>query len=280
MIIICLLVVYFVYLITRLFIYLLVKKYGEFSYDGLTFAGFKYDHKRNVFVPSKNSWQRKFGYGHIYDVLAPFVSIVIDTEAVHFSYDGFNYLISFWKGQYGITTGAEIGVYRTKDKNVSKETIYNASEEDIIMSFILYKRDEKLIEAHDRNWWLAAFDLGEFSNPKDLKMDVALTFPTSEFLNAFLEGFKSLKYKENEYQVIGNTFMFTFKKPKTKKAFTRNFLVDYFVQKGNKIKVKLYKDCIDEYIEKNGVDDSHAGKYILVSNLVNSVLGDEDEKNR
>lgn len=264
-------------MVTKLIVYILVKKYGEISYDGLTFAGFKYDPERNVFVPSKNSWQRKFGYGHIYDLLAPFASIIIDTESVYFYYNGYNYLISFWKGQYGISTGAEIGIYKTKDKHVSKKTIYKANEENIIMSFTLYKNNKKLIDVHDRNWWLAAFDLGEFSNPRDLIMDVALTFPNSEFLTAFLEKFKSLKYKE--YQIIGNTIMFTFKKPKTKKVFTRNFFIDYFVQRNNKIKVKLYKEYIDEYIDRNGIDDSNNKNYIFVSNIVRNLFGDSNEKN-
>ena len=278
-ILICLLTIYFVYVITKLIVYILVKKYGSISYDGLTFVGFKYDYKKDAFIPLNNSWQRVFGYGYTYDLLAPFASIIIDTERVYFKYKDYNYLISFWKGQYGITTGAEIGIYRTKVKEVSKKTIYGASENLLSMSFILYKNGEKIIEVSDTNWWLAAFKLGMFSDPKDLKMDICITFPDKEFLDAFLESFKKLNHYGCEYNVIDNTFIFCFQSPKSKRVWTRNFLSDYFVQKRNKINVCLYQDYFDKNIERNGIDDSKSGYYILVSDLVENIFGDLNEKN-
>lgn len=275
MFIIILLIIYIIYITYNLILYFLVKKYGEFSYDGLTLAGFKYDIKEDAFVPTKNSWQRHFGYGYIYDVLAPLVNIIIDTESIYFEHDGYNYLVSFWKGQYGVSLGAEIGVYKTKNKHVNKRTIYQRSDDDIKMSFVLYKNGERIVEASDYYWWVAAFKLGEFSYPKNLTMDIWITFPNGEFLNSFLDGLKKLDYKDYEYKVIGSTFIFRFVKPKTGVVFTRTKLREYIALKQNRIRAKIIKNNIDSYVEKNGVDDTYTGKYILLSNLINPLMGDK-----
>ena len=42
-----------------------------------------------------------------YDKTAPYFNMVFDCEPVYFDYNGRTWLIEFWKGQYGINTGAE-----------------------------------------------------------------------------------------------------------------------------------------------------------------------------
>lgn len=279
MIIVCLLIIYIIYVVVSLIFSFLVKKYGKISYDGLTFAGFKYDFKNDMFIAVEDSWQRNFGYGHIYDVLAPLVNVIIDTESIYFKHKDYNYLIAFWKGQYGMVTGAEVGVYRTKDELVNNKTIYEKCDTDISMSFELYNKDEKIIDVRNKTWWLAAFKLGMFSKPKDLTMDIWITFPDEEFLNSFLKGFRNLGYKGNDYKVIGSTFIFSFKKPKTKKVFTRTFLREYVAQKSNKKKVKAYSKYLKNYLDNNGVDDSNNNEFILVSKIVDKLLGDTYEEN-
>jgi len=55
---------------------------------------------------------------------------------VCFNYDCKNYRIEFWKGQYGLTTGAEIGIYIQDGKD-----FYRAAKdtERLDMSFTLIK---------------------------------------------------------------------------------------------------------------------------------------------
>lgn len=279
MIIVCLLIIYIIYVVVSLVFSFLIKRYGKISYDGLTFAGFKYDFKNDMFIAVKDSWQRKFGYGHIYDVLAPLVNVILDTESIYFKYGNYNYLIAFWKGQYGMVTGAEIGVYRTTDEKVNNKTIYEKCDTDINMSFVLYNNREIIIDVRDKTWWLAAFKLGMFSKPKDLTMDIWITFPDGEFLNAFLKGFNSLGYTDSDYKAIGSTFIFTYKKPKTKKVFTRTFLREYGAQKSNKNKVKLYNNHLKKYLDNNGIDDSNSDNCLLVSKIVNELFGEYNEKN-
>lgn len=100
---------------------ILVKKIGKFSYDGISIMGFDYDSKKDAFYSTKDAWQKNFGYCHLYDVLAPEFRMIIDTEPIRFNYNNKNWLIAFWKGQYGIVTGAEIGIYNTIEKKLIKK---------------------------------------------------------------------------------------------------------------------------------------------------------------
>ena len=56
-----------------------------------------------------------------------------------------------WKGQYGLTTGCEVGIYNTKRPDFSSPSVFNdtffdsASDEDMLfISFTLYKNGREL----------------------------------------------------------------------------------------------------------------------------------------
>ena len=97
----------------KLILGFIVKVYGKFSYDGFSSFGFIYISEEDVFYTAKNAWQKNMGYTYFYDELAPLFNMILDTERVCFKYNNYSWLITFWKGQYGICTGAEIGVYKT-----------------------------------------------------------------------------------------------------------------------------------------------------------------------
>jgi len=216
-------------------------------------VGFKYDSKKDMFYATKNAWQKNFGYSHLYDVLAPLFRMIIDTEPIRFYYNNKNYLITFWKGQYGITTGAEIGIYVTKDLFPSKKTLYLpvSDEEMLDMSCKLYKNGKKIIDAHAKHWWLAIFKLGMFSKPRELTMDIKLRFPCEEMLQAFIKAFKKLGYKDNDYEIKDCTFIFCYKKPKTRKVWTRSFITEGIAQAFNKKNVKLYNKYILDILDND-----------------------------
>jgi len=73
MIILYFLVIPVICIIVKLILNLIVKKYGKFSYDGFSAAGFAYNPEKDIFYSTKNTWQKNFGYTHMYDVLAPFL---------------------------------------------------------------------------------------------------------------------------------------------------------------------------------------------------------------
>ena len=68
--------------------------------------------QQNIITSDIDSWQRTFGYTRLFDYSAPHFKMVFDCEPVYFDYDNKTWLIEFWKGQYGISCGAEIGIYR------------------------------------------------------------------------------------------------------------------------------------------------------------------------
>jgi hypothetical protein len=79
--------------------------------EAVVAAGYEYDAGQDMFYSIMNPWQRKYGYCKIYDEAAAPLGMIIDCEPVHFEYQGRKWLIEFWKGQYDLTTGCEIGIY-------------------------------------------------------------------------------------------------------------------------------------------------------------------------
>lgn len=75
--------------------------------------GYAYDSHQDIFYTKIDAWQREMGYSRLYDEAAAPSSMIIDCEPIYFEYDNKRWLIEFWKGQYGMTTGFEIGVYHT-----------------------------------------------------------------------------------------------------------------------------------------------------------------------
>lgn len=286
MIILYFLLIPVIYIIVRFILYLISYSYGKFSYDGFSAAGFKYNSKKDLFYSTKKPWQKSFGYGHIYDIAAPIFRMIIDTEPIKFYYNNKNWLISFWKGQYGITTGAEIGIYSTNNKRVNRNTIYEAvnPNEMLDMSFTLYKNGKKIMNVSDKHWWLTAFKLGMFSNPKDLSMDIKITFNEKGMLTAFLKSFKKLGYRNKDFKVVDNTFYFLYKKPHTTQVYTRTWLTDRIVQFKNRRNVELYNKYLSDLLETDGVDNSivdNNDNLIMVNDLVPDILknSEDDEQN-
>ena len=73
--------------------------------------GFKYSTTEKCFITSEDAWQRQYGYNENNDASAPVLAISYDTMRVYFDYDGLQWMIQYWKGQYGlILVGAEIGI--------------------------------------------------------------------------------------------------------------------------------------------------------------------------
>ena len=168
--------------------------------------GFAYHFRKDIFYSLEDSWQREFGYGKIYDEMAPTMNMMIDSEPIYFDYGGRHWMIEFWKGQYGVTTGAEVGIYVEEDRGNERhpEKIFYkcvSEEEELPISMILYKNGKRLFQREKRHWWLTGFKLGEFSWPGELMLEVSLTFPHLDMLEAFLEGCYRAGYQPEDLHV-------------------------------------------------------------------------------
>lgn len=202
--------------------------------------GFCFDVKQDIVVSLKENWQQKFGYSDLYDLGASSFNMVMDAEPILFDYQGKEYRIEFWKGQYGISTGAEIGVYVHDYKSHQKEGFYRAAtkEECFQMGFLLFKKCF-LFAREDYTWWLTGFDVGKFSNPKDLMLKVFIKFPNQEMMKAFIKSLLESGYTENKIQVQYNCVFFEICTPKNYKL-NRHKIKKFFVQLKNRFNCFLF----------------------------------------
>lgn len=202
--------------------------------------GFTFDLNKDLVISKNDSWQRNYGFMDLYDYKAPFFNIVMDSQPIYFEYDKKHYRIEFWKGQYGITTGAEIGIYVRDDTSKFKNYYRAANDnERLEMTFELTKKC-KLFRRCDLSWWLTGFDIGVFSKPKDLKMSICLKFPNQEMANAFKKGLINAGYAHDNIEVCDNIICFNYCTPSNYKPNYSHKLIKCLAQIMNWINVHIY----------------------------------------
>ena len=151
------------------------------------------------------------GYCRLYDKAAPNFNMIMDCEPVTFSYGGKRWLIEFWKGQYGITTGAEVGIYNTGLDDIHSDrftgTFYQkiSDAEMLPMAFVLRRNGKVIMRRKGIHWWLTGFRLGEFSQPGALTMDIKITFPNREMCLAFAGALTDIGYRRGEFSTRFHT---------------------------------------------------------------------------
>jgi hypothetical protein len=178
--------------------------------------------------------QRKFGYAYGYDAAALGMSAVLDCEPIFFDYEGKHWMIELWKGQYGLESGCEIGVYtrpigssgpgydlldatvgqRPGDDVSSHNLFYDcAADGDMLeLSATLHRDGQALFtRGPEMHWWLTGFKWGVLSDPSQLSVDVAITLKDSAMREAFMAGVAGRPYPN--LNVDGTTVSFTFEKP-------------------------------------------------------------------
>ena len=218
-------------------------------------AGFAYDRKGDVFYSLMDCWQREMGYCQLYDEGSSLFNMVMHCEPVRFSYGGKRWMIELWKGQYGITTGAEVGIYNTDQDDVRTERFTGpfydcaSDQERLQMSFVLRKNGRVLMKRKGLHWWLTGFKLGEFSTPDSLSMDIRIRFPERGMRNAFLGGLQELGYGGREYAVHGNTVTVHYTNPHSEQPLSHGSLQEAAVQKVNKSNCALYRQATGKYTD-------------------------------
>lgn len=170
--------------------------------------GFFYDEREDVFSSHIDAWQRKNGYTAMFDKAAASAGMVLDAWPVYFDYAGKTWLVEFWKGQYGINTGGEIGIYHTEEP-VSpyfySVTHFEAAEDDEMPDICcrLERKGETVYEYCERHWWLTGFRMGTFSKPSDLKLLATLTFEEPKMAQALFEGLRRSGESRSRYRICG-----------------------------------------------------------------------------
>ena len=179
--------------------------------------GYRFHCDCGFFSSTVDAPQKQAGYTWLYDYMAPRFQMVFDALPVYFDYRGRTWLIEFWKGQYGINTGAEIGIYHADTlipKEDCRKALFSCAEKEEMLdcSFQLCNRENECICNTGRHWWLTGFLVGCFSKPADLTMESCIRFPNREMLSAFVEGLEQTGCQKNGISVNGLTVCFVFHK--------------------------------------------------------------------
>ncbi len=154
------------------------------------FLGYKYDPEENVYFTNNDPWQRNFGFNELYDVGASFIIFYYDTMRCKFNYANKDWMIQFWKGQYGfVFIGAEIGVYN-KPTSRKVEHYDCASDEDALkMSMTCYRKGKEIFSRqYATYWWCTGFvpgKLDKFSDRSELKVQARITLKDARMLLSF-----------------------------------------------------------------------------------------------
>lgn len=181
--------------------------------------GYCYKPQCDCFSTTKDAWQKEMGYCRFYDESAPLMNMVFDCEPIYFTYDNKNWMIELWKGQYGMTAGAEIGIYATKEYEggAAQDLFYYgvSEQEELNLGFTLKYGNTVLVQREEKHWWLTGFCLGSFVWPHELCMEARIHFPNAGMKNAFYEGLLRAGYRPEEIQVNCCCITFCFCVPKT-----------------------------------------------------------------
>ena len=184
-----------------------LKPNGVLFDDGI--ASYQYNKTGNYYYTNEDPWQRALGYNEIYDNMAAFTAIYIDTMRCKFRYDNKDWMIQFWKGQYGyVFIGHEIGVYY-KPVDRTAEHYDCVSDEDSLYMEMDGLRDGEVLYHRDyaKYWWCTGFvpgKLDKFSDRSELQIDARITMKDKEMLGAFVESLeKNGMIKNEDFKVKG-----------------------------------------------------------------------------
>ena len=112
----------------------------------------------------KRPWQMKAGYNNLYDQGAMLLSMYIDWLISEFSCNGETWRIELWKGRYGISVGAEIGIYYRPKlyHRINQWTCYDGFfHMELILGYIKTTKSKhyfkEILYREDDHWWLTGF---------------------------------------------------------------------------------------------------------------------------
>ncbi|MBE6783270.1 MAG: DUF4474 domain-containing protein [Ruminococcaceae bacterium] len=162
------------------------------------------------YTNDKEAWQYNFGYGKLYDIAAPYILLEYDYVRVFFEYEGKDWMLQMWKGQYGlIFYGSEIGIYTKPqtDKEDNFFTFYNcpAEEDWLKMQMTLYHQQlngeyvREFTRPYDTYWWCTGFKDGHLrvEEPADeLRVHSKITFKDKEMANLVAQGLLDCGFKQ------------------------------------------------------------------------------------
>ncbi|MBS6398184.1 MAG: DUF4474 domain-containing protein [Clostridiales bacterium] len=211
----------------------------------LTPLGFSYYSPQDIVTSELDAWQKEFGYCAQYDRSAVHFSMVFDCEPIYFPWQGQTWLIEFWKGQYGMNAGGEVGIYCADTlltPNQYDRTLFHGISGSGLLpvSIELYHRGCRLFSIEQPHWWLTGFCPGTYCEPEDLIMQVSLSFPDCYMLQSFTDSLLKTGYRRCDLFICGLTVTLTFSAPHTPQPRSTFWFTVRFSQWKNRIFCRLF----------------------------------------
>lgn len=208
--------------------------------------GFSYVPEGDIMTSTLDAWQKNFGYCRLYDKSASRFNMILDCEPVYFNYNGRTWMVEFWKGQYGINLGGEIGIYKAdgilSPEQYDRTMFQGVSDSELLpVAMKLYFKGQPLFLNRREHWWLTGFRMGSCCQPEDLVMDVSVTFPSEDMLQCFVEGLRNTGYARHEIYIRRLTVSFAFSIPHTWQPRRSQGCRIRFSQWQNRITCRLFR---------------------------------------
>lgn len=174
------------------------------------YASYRYDSKNEYYyMDDKECWQKDLSYEQVYGDIAPAAGMFIDQVRVRFNYEGKDWLIQMWKGQYGfLLVGSEISIFTAPDgtydgvsKDISpyrcpdKEDWLNIQHNTYFDSEFTGEYEKIFTKPYGKYWWANGYikdNLTKYTIPKtELKTSSRITFKSEEMATLFIKGLEA-----------------------------------------------------------------------------------------
>ncbi len=175
---------------------------------GMFGTGYNFNIEEMVVYTTVDCWMRNFGFCLFYDIMANSMPISYSyvTRRFKFEYDGLEWMIQIWKGNYFISNGGEVGIY-SRDPEKAFGSFYNCAtpEQELDMSMQVLIGNKQLVNRPlQRHWWISGFHLGTMRYlPSALTLKSTIVMPDEEMLEAFTAAIDKNVMNDVEYTVDG-----------------------------------------------------------------------------
>lgn len=181
--------------------------YGK-NGNGILGTGYTFSISELLLYSQVNMWVRDFGFCLFYDIFSyttPF--FFYETRRIKFDYDGLEWMIQLWKGNYLISNGAEVGIYTRDEKRFG--SFYDCANDEQMMEMsmelyhgvnLIFSRPKQL------HWWITGFRIDDTLYPSDeMTLKFSIEMKDEEMLKAFCDAIDKHYMRDVTYTVDGLT---------------------------------------------------------------------------
>ena len=174
--------------------------------NGFLGLGFNFDYEELLVYTMVNVWMRDFGFMLFYDIFSYTTPLFFyNTRRIKFDYDGLEWMIQIWKGNYVVSNGAEVGIYTREPGSFG--SYYNCANDEQMMnmSMKLYHGEELILERSEQlHWWLTGFKVTDILYPaRSQTLDFTIEMKDEAMLEAFCNAIDNHYRHDMKYTVDG-----------------------------------------------------------------------------